>query len=493
MSRKKSNFVGTAVAAALVAGLAGYAYFVEFKQKNAEQEQKDNDALVLRLEQEKLTRIELHRSSGTIVLTSSGGGAEWAIVEPVQDSVDSTQVNALIEGLLGEKSSEVVVEGESIDWKTYGLDQPVTRLVMKAGDRTREVKIGSVKSFDGALYARVAEGGKEENRVLLVSQSWDAHLSKPLIDLRDKRLLKNEDLTYDTLSLQRSGGKRLKLVKKDDKWSVVQGGDPEIPVAGSRVSQFFHRVKGFRATDVVAEDKASAEAKRQGMTSVLTSLDFSQNGKSVWNLSLYPLKGNESESHRLALASDSARVFKVVKAVGEDLDKGAEAFYDMNFPFRVTAADVVDLDVLNSGTRVRAKFENEKWTLADASAKNELDAEKAKELVAALVGLEAFRIRDKSVMPRGIRAGENEIVLRSRSGQVLLNVSWGAPYSEKVDGVETKLVDVRTNLLARTLTVSEATWSALLIQSLLKPKVETKASAPSQAATPVTVGEAKKN
>lgn len=471
MSKKKSGFLGTGIAAVCVLGIAGYAYIVEFKQRDAKELQKEKDALVVQLEKEKLTRIEFHRNSGPLIMESAGG--TWKLVEPVSDSVDTTEVDGLLNAVLGEKSQEVVVEGDSIDWKTYGLDQPVTRLVAKTADQTREVKIGSVKSFDGALYARLGD----ESKVLLVNQSWDAHLSKLVKDVRDKRLLRSDLGDFDTVSIRRAGGANVKMIKKDGVWSFASGGDNSLPISSDLVQSYIEKIKNMRSVDFAAENKEAADAGRFGTKgSGLVGLELSTAGKAVFSMSVSRVKPSvaekttgQDESHRYAVSSDSPLIFKIFKTNAEDIDRGPEAFYDKKFPFRLTTADVTNVEVLHGEIKFRAKLTDGTWTLDTPDEKNDLVSEKVQDLVDRVAKLEVAKFRGK-VAGQGLTPADRVIRLADKDGKLLLQVNWGAVYTEKGEGSEIQLVDAKTNLSDQTFAVNDYLFTGLPFKDLLKEK-----------------------
>jgi hypothetical protein len=52
----------------------------------------------------------------------------WFFESPLQEKADSEGVATFVEGLVLEKSSNVVKESEAVDWKVFGLDEPKARI-----------------------------------------------------------------------------------------------------------------------------------------------------------------------------------------------------------------------------------------------------------------------------------------------------------------------------------------------------------------------------
>ncbi len=487
MRKKKGSFASTAVAAACVAGLAGYAYFVEFKQRGEDERRKETDALVLKLEKEKLTRMELHRGGETVVMERSAGA--WRLLEPVRDTVDDSQVDGLIDALLSERAQETVAEGDAIDWATYGLDRPVTRLVAMAADQAREVRIGAVKSFDGALYARLGD----EKKVLLVGQAWDGYLSKLVTDLRDKRLLRAPIDGYDAISIRRAAGGAVKLVRRDGAWALASGGDKSLPVSEALVDGFVDRVKGLRAAGHVAEDKGSPAGKKFGASGA-PSLEILKDGQPVFAMTVSRVKPSVAENspkeqdERYLYATSSAGpvVFKLQKTAVDGIDTGPESFYDRTFPFRLATADVRKVEILNGATRIRAKLVGDAWALETPDAKRALVSNKVREIVDRVPRLEVSRFRGKAA-PRGLATGspatDRVIRLFGEGDKLLLQVAWGTAYAGKGEDAEAKLVDVRTSASDQTFSVLESSLAGLPFNELLEQAAPAAlATKPSEAA-----------
>lgn len=494
MSGGRSQFRSTVAVALCVAGLAAYAYFVEFKQRNETAARKEKESLVVQMERAALTRIELHRNSGQVILESSKDG--WRMTSPYQDSVDSAQFDSLVDGLLKEKSTDVIAEGEALDWKTYGLDQPVTRLVVQAGERTREVSIGSVKSFDGALYARISEGGKSESRVLLVNQSWDGYLSKPADELRDKRLVRAANLDFDTIAIRRSNGATIRLVSKDGAWSFAAGGDNALPIASDHVNSFVEKLKGLRAVQVVDEDKNSASAAAFGFKGgrAEASVEFFKGGSSLLTMAISRVKPRSVESgaskdedaYRYAVSSDAPGVFKVYRSALDEIDKDAESFYDRKFPFRVEVDKIQGLELAAEGIALSAKKVDGNWVLSRPDEKSDLASDRVGALIETVARMEVARFRGKTPL-RALGGGSRNLRLVDGTGKTVFEMTWGTPYAEKGDPPETKYVDVKTSASGLTFSVPEQAILDLAIRDLVRPKPTPTPALTSNPSTPSQV------
>ncbi len=492
------NFAGTYILALVVGLTAGYVYFFQYKKHQEQVEQKEKNAIVFKAEKEKLTHLELVRSTGPLVLEKKDGA--WRLTAPVQDLADDAAVSSFIDSLLQERSQEVVAEGDGVVWPTFGLDQPSTRLVAKTSDGVSyEIKIGSVKSYDDQLYARV----NDEKKVLLVTSSWDAHLTKLPKDLRDKRLLRSDKGDYAGIRItRREGAPGVVLDKIDGKWVLKQGGDPTIPLSKAAVDSYLEKVRALQADDFVNEDKSGADAKKFGVgpnSSVLKielvsapdagekaadnkakTAGVAPTGSFVLEVSAVKPsqidkdKKADDETYRFAVSSDSPAIFRIQKMGQNDLNQAANDFYDKRFPFKVVAPDVAEFRINTPELKLEAKKEGDTWVAEGVPEGKEIDSAKVTEVLERIGGLEAVRFLGNAPA-KGVNPDKNKIELLSAKGTQLLLVNWGDLLKEKdTSGADAQRYHVKSNLAEQALLVSEGSIQGLSLKDILKDKAKDK-------------------
>jgi hypothetical protein len=453
--KKKNPFGTTLIVAGLVLLVAAYAYFFEYKKANEDKQLAEQNAKVIGVEEEKLAKIELIRQSGPLVLEKDG--ELWKLTQPVQDSTDAADVESYLRALSNEKIVETVVEGnEAKNLSTYGLDKPITRLKLEGENGfKREIKIGSVKSFDGQLYAQI----NDEQKVLLVNSAWESHLSKLVKEFRNKKLMRKTRLEFDRLKISGPSREALEFAKKEQNWVMLAGGDLTAPINNNQVSAFAEQLKSIQAEDFVAENK---QAEKNKFGKPVLVLEASNTGEEPFRI--------EINSSNLATSSDSEILFQLQKEVVKIFEKTAADFYDKHAPFKFDSSKVKALEVTHGSTSLKLKKEQANWTLSESVKDKELDSAKVDDLIDRLNVLEADRFLGKT-NPKGVVEGKNQIVLKNEKGEKLVQINWGALFTEKGDNdSQNKFYYVKSDLSAQALLLRDYKIDEMPMAALLKDK-----------------------
>jgi hypothetical protein len=457
--KKKNPFGATFIAAILVFLVAIYAYVFEFKKANEKKVEEEKSAKVLGIEKDKIKKIVLNRFSGSVELDKAGD--HWDLTDPVHDEADQNAVLNLIESMLSEKSSEIVAEGESAikNLSTYGLDKPITSLLVEGDGIKREVKIGSIKSFDGQLYAQV----NQEPKVLLVNASWDDYLSKPIKNLRNRKLMRKPRPETDNFTVSNSN-EIIEFTKKDSNWFLAKGGESKTPLDNNSVNAYLEQIKNLQAEDIISEDKKipPRDPKTKMGKPVLTA---ELGKKDSYRLDV------DSEGH--AVSSDTDLIFQIPKAALVNLKKPAGDFYDKHAPFKYDLSKVKSLEIIKGNTHLSLK-KDKSWVIESGSRDKELDSAKVDDLLDRLNVLEVDRFLGQKPA-EGISEGRNQIVLKDEKGAKLLQVNWGAQFKEKGEkNKEEKYYYIKSNLSPQALLVKDFKLDEMPVASLIKDKVATK-------------------
>lgn len=275
-------------------------------------------------------RVEVHRPSGTLVLTKSGG--DWRFEQPGSYAANPDNVKNWLRGLLDDAEARKVEEKQP-NLAEFGLDKPQVEAIFKTGGGTRTLQIG--KEFKtpsekkGSLYyARDASSGRV---FMLPSSEVDALRDKKVDDLRDKRLLVlKDDKDVKSITIQRGGsqtqvstpdvsgtihrgGETLVLTRSgEDKWKLDQ--PIQAPAQADDVSTLISRLKNAEADRFVednAKDLAQYGLDKPRLTAELTT------GKGMLGL----LFGKADKDGKVyAMAQGGRAVTQVSKFTWEDID-----------------------------------------------------------------------------------------------------------------------------------------------------------------------------
>jgi hypothetical protein len=415
----------------------------------------------------------MHRASGPLKLKKENN--QWRITEPLQDLADATAVDNLLNSLTTEKTQELVAEGEDAKNLTvYGLDNPVTKLIVHGENGfSREVEIGSVKSFDSQLYAKL----DQKPQVWLVTGNWDLYLTKQIKELRDKHLMRNELLELDEIKASIQGKPSWDLKNNKTTWALASGGDSTIPVANNLVTSYHELLRDLQADDIVSEDKAK-DQNRYGLQKPLATIVAIKSGKAPLEIKLSskkpgelnPADKSQDEAWRFAASSDTPYIYRISKAQADSLMKNADDFYDRAAPFKLAQSKVHAIEVIKGGLDLKIKKADQSWTLSEPFAGHELDSAKVDDLLGRISVLDADRILSKT-KAEGVKEGENQIVLKDEEGLKLLQINWGSGVTENGEnGQKTKYYYVKTDKSERALLLKDSKIDELPIAALLKSK-----------------------
>jgi hypothetical protein len=218
---------------------------------------------------EDVTRVELKRPSGTLVLAKAGD--TWRFEQPGSYAANPESVKTWLRGLLDDTDARKI-EGQA-DLAKLGLDKPEVEMVLKAGGTTRTLQIGkpfkTPSEAKGSLYyAREASSGR---LFMLPAGEAEGLRDKKIDDLRDKRLMVlNDEKDVKMVLVQRGGtqapvsvagasgtvhrgGETLVVLRQgDDKWKLDQ--PFEAPAQTDDVSTLINRLKNAEAESFVEDN-----------------------------------------------------------------------------------------------------------------------------------------------------------------------------------------------------------------------------------------------
>jgi hypothetical protein len=208
--------VTSTVAGALVlAGLAGYIYFVDLEKPVGDEAAKERVFESIAGDDIEEVEIALRSADRTTVRKTDG---RWQITAPVQTAADDGELSS-ITGSLATLDVQQEVEPNATDMARYGLEPPQLEVTFrtKGQKEPRRIHFGDKAPATGELYARLPGS----NRVFLVQSFLESTFRKDTFALRDKTVLAFEREKIDTLTLT-GGGTAMQFAKQGDNWSIVK-------------------------------------------------------------------------------------------------------------------------------------------------------------------------------------------------------------------------------------------------------------------------------
>jgi hypothetical protein len=399
------------VSIVVLAGLAGYIYFVDSKSEPNAADVKEK-VWGGTLASTDMEEVEITLASGEKTKVQKADG-KWQVVEPSKAPADETEMTSITSSLA---SLEVqrVVDANAADVKQYGLDPARVAVAFRSKGQkdVRRVELGEKTPTGGDLYARIPG----EKRVFLVSSFLDAAFNKTPFALRDKTVLTIERDKADGLELA-EGASTTQLTKKGTDWMIVK------PIAAradfAAVESSLERVGSAQMVGITEEQ--ATDLKKYGLDKPTSTITVAM-GSARATLLL------GKTENAVVYAKDASRpmVFTVAPTVKTDIFKSvsdlrrkdlfdARAFTTSHIEFK-RGSETIALD------KSKGKDEKDVWKNA---AGKEVDGMKADDLVNRITGLRAGSFENQAhaslktpVLVVTVRSNDNktETVSFGRSG-----------------------------------------------------------------------------
>ncbi|MFL5811943.1 MAG: DUF4340 domain-containing protein [Bdellovibrionia bacterium] len=308
--------------------LGGFAFWLEYKHKPAQEAAQDTLKKVFALKGEQIESIQLSDGSKTFKwecqdlqakTCKPGDNSKWKLAEPLQVRADDSNVNSLVSALSNLAPSETIdlkdetPEKRSALLKEYGLSPEaiqgpnVKRVDVKASNGETVAYIGAVNPINDNFFAvleRVPAGQKpagkpDDSKVIQIPSYFKSNFEHDLTYWRDKKIMSlaaSEVQSFEILS--KKNGK-IHGEKKDGGWVITSGdtsfeGDPEM------VDALLNGAAYLAAKNYVSDSKTDAKAKStlKGQPEIV-SVTFTQapqagskNAPSSVTLTLYSNRKN---------------------------------------------------------------------------------------------------------------------------------------------------------------------------------------------------------
>lgn len=302
-----SRGVSTAALVLVLAGLAGYIFFVDRPAGDAPTTEKAFAGLAAE------DIEELVVTAGGDRTRAKRAGDGWTIVEPITTEADASELNPIAANLA---TTDIVrvVEEKATDLAAYGLQTPAIDVAfkVKGSPAERHLALGEKAPAGGGIYARI----DANPRVVLLGAFLEATFNRNTFALRDKTVLKF-DRTKVTAVDVAAGPERLRFTKSGSDWRIVA------PIAAradfAAVEGMLERVASTRMQSIVPAEKANQAS--YGFASPSTTVTVAAGDMPV-TLTL----GNTDNA--LVYARDSVRplVFTVAPTLKDDVVKPASEF-----------------------------------------------------------------------------------------------------------------------------------------------------------------------
>jgi hypothetical protein len=380
---------------ALVAVLLGA--FVWFYQVQGADRRTEAEASAKRLfpqvEPDDVTAIEFTTQDGQEARLERGE-AGWALARPLAFPGDETTVSGLASGLAQLSSEGTLEEAQALD--VYGLGEGAAEVGFEAGGQAHVVRFGRKTPVGYNTYVTVDDAGT----VYTVPSHRASAFDRPLLDLRERRVLRFDRNAVEAINLRWPGGS-VALEKRDDAWILTA--PLEAPSDHETVEDLLADVSFLRAEGFVDEPGADAEQGfEEPAFEVVLRLSSAEEGASATPLRMQ-IGRSLPGGRRLARGSEVS-LYEIPAERLDDFPRRLGAYrYRTLGAFAPADAEIVELefrDAQGAPLRIVARRGEAGWT----SSPEAMAPGKIARLVSELSGLRAEDVQADAVGERELAA-----------------------------------------------------------------------------------------
>lgn len=446
----------------IVLALAIYAYFGEYKKSIDEQKNKEIETTLIQAKADQINTLTLQTSREQIILSRSTDG--WSLESPIKDSADNEAVDEFVGSLTSEKYNDVVKEGEGIVWAEYGLDKPEGSITIKAQDgKESKISVSAKKNFEGNAFIRI-EG---ENRVLVANSNWSTHIQKTAFDFRQKKILRQQASSIDSLQIKNRNGS-VSLAMKDGKW-IVPTQEKQL-LDQNKIRDMLTALNETKAIQIVADSKPSeTDLKKYNLDRPDVAITAQIKDKN-WNLEIAKDKAGLVYAH----TSEPQLLMKLdISAIDKFNQVSADSIRDRNFPFAwKSKAEIHFVEIQDPLKNSSYQFEKGTWKLIPENKEVEVQQDQFKAFFEKTQKLQADRFLSASATFKPDR----HLRLKDSEGKIVLQMDWTPPQKMKKADKEINAHLVKTNLSDELMAVDETSIQQLGIVQLSQVKKKAESS-----------------
>ncbi|MGE0631573.1 MAG: DUF4340 domain-containing protein [Pseudobdellovibrionaceae bacterium] len=451
---------GTIALLLVVVALGGYTYFFEIRGKEKAEQAKQEEAQLFKFKANEVSEFKVIFGAATKVEAKKSQG-QWDILVPVEDRGDGTAIAEFLSDVVAETSKTTVKEGADIDWATFGLDNPVGKIIVKSGDVGKTVEVASKKNFQDIPYLRVSG----ENKVFIGTNRWSDFLGKTALQLRDRRIFRGNTSDVQKMRfIPRNKFMALSLTYKDANWSL-DGHNYKLDQ--NMVRQFLTQVSDIRALDIEKETIPEAsQLKEYGLNSPDTSVEFEMKDGTKWTASLAIVK----EPTTYVISSHPAKVFRVEGlAASPILRMNKDYFRDRAEPFSFIPTDVQRIVLSTKLKKSTLANDGKEWKMENLGAELVVDQEAVKTLVQRIFELRVAQFEDKKIP---LASFTNKIQFLDAQGKTLFEASWAEeePQTKEQKEGAPKRTGMKTSLFPEPFYVDANYLATIPFQSVIADK-----------------------
>ena len=361
------------IALLVLLGLAGAVWYSERHPPQPKSEVKTEK--IISTPEDQFKRVQIIRAGGETVALERGEDSKWRLTQPKAYKADESSANSMVSNLASLNADQVVAE-KNTDWATYGLEPGKINVQIGLKDgKNLKLSLGEEAPTSSSTYARL-EG---DPRLFTIASYVKSSLDKPVLDLRDKRMLPfdSEKVSRVTVATK---DQTLEFGKSGTVWQIVK--PRPLRADNYSVDDLVRSVRDANFDSILDEgEKPSAKYSLATPHATFEAVDPS----GVHSLTIGKQIGKDKDKTVTYYAKTSAMpgIFKINSTMAEGLAKKLADLRNKKL-FDFGWSDPQKLEVRDGEVRLviekQKDKDKEKWVRADAG-KKELPSDKVQTLI----------------------------------------------------------------------------------------------------------------
>lgn len=431
----------------LVALVVGYAIY-DFKSDEKITKEKEEASYLIPLKPEQISGLKIKNKAGEVEVTRNKDG--WMMTVPLKELADSTAIDNYLSAVVDEKSTDVVLEKDKIDWSQFGLDQPRGILTLKdnAGKETT-IAVGNIKNFQGDAFLR----RNNEMRVLIGANTWFVRIDQNLTDFRDKRIFRGSLMGIRGVALN-----GYHLIRKNDTWIATE--HPDYHLDQNKVRELLSMLNQTSGLEVIAEGKIKPKEEADwGFKKPSVSISLQYEDGKKWHAEF--AQANKITRVR---TSDPEVTLKIAPSdMGKFLSADLDSLRDKAEPFQFDRSAVAEVEISLPAEKLKEKLkfklQNQEW-ISEGQA-GHVDQDKLKATFIRIHGDLAIEFVKDQLEPTGF------VTLHDKNGKEIFSLQWGNLQKRKYDGIDNSVYLAKTSLSPETFTILASDIDNLKLDQIL--------------------------
>lgn len=412
-----------------------------FDYRAGEHKEKMQQGFILNNDPAQINYIQIIKPDVKIALQKNPSG--WALLEPIQDSGNSDNIEDFLDTLSKARQISVVKESEmaltDADLREFGLEKPAAVFNFKNNlGQTKIISVGSVKNFEGNSYIHI----DSENKIIIAEPVWFSKSQNGLIHYREVKLYRH--------SLANVTKVKVKSLRDDFEFKLIDGKwfstQQNYELDQNKVREILRKISATNIVEYVFEGEPSAGlVKEKGLDKEVVNLKL-ETDSSTWSATI---NINPDDKALYALTERPTFLVKIDLDAWELFGNLAlDQLRDRTSALSFKPEEVQKIFFRQNNSELNIISSAGSWKNNESTPSNSelnLNIEQIKRTINKIHDLKISEFVDNPI-DKGKFEGKSMLILKTDKEKLVLQLNWGPAFKITKDGNETEYYYARTHL-----------------------------------------------